>query len=276
MEEKRQGGEASPLPPILLDVVDLEGELDAEPHAERRVVRDLTLRRAEARRVSRLGEVRVELTRGALQVLVGAADLLAVEQVEEVGADRQLRPAGQLERIVHVDVDPGVFFATAQDPAAAEGDLARVEVDRVGVELADGHARLQVDQTPDVERVASLEGVAAGEVDDVQAVRVERADRELVSEHAELTCREVEERADGGGGLAVVVAEVSLEVALDLGGPPVAQEPPAVGEALVQLDLEGPVPVLHVREALGDSLRPGAAGGVARGCGWRQAGALCG
>ncbi len=64
------------------------------------------------------------------------------------------------------------------------------------------------------------------------AIGVERPGGELVSEEAQLTLGEVEQRADRGVGLAVVVPEVALEVALDLRDPPVGQQLPAVEKRL--------------------------------------------
>src|SRR5206468_8466814 len=106
----------------------------------------------------------------------------------------------------------------------AHGDLAGVEVGGMGVELADGHARLQMEAGSDVERLPAPEGIAAVEVADVMPVRVEGPGGELVAEQAQAARREVEERADRGVGLAVVVPEVALEVTLDRGDPPVGQQ----------------------------------------------------
>src|SRR5262249_48740953 len=69
---------------------------------------------------------------------------------------------------------------------------------------------------------------------------------------------EVEQRADGRVGLAVVVAEVSLEVAFEFGDAPVRKQLPTVREALVQLYFDRAV----IADRIGEAVRHAISAGV--------------
>src|SRR5262249_35322617 len=71
--------------------------------------------------------------------------------------------------------------------------------------------------------------------------------------------REVEERADSRVGLAIVIAEVAFEVALEGRDAPVGKQLPAIGEALVEFDLDRLVIADRVGEAIRHSIRAGIA-----------------
>src|SRR5262249_40666475 len=154
----------------------------------------------------------------------------------------------------------------AQLAAPAHRDLAGCGVNRMSKVLADRHSRLHVNARAQIQTLQAAsealvaQGVAAVDVGDVPAVGVERADGELVAEQIELAGREVEQRADGRVGLAVVVAEMSLEVAFDFGDAPVGKQLPALREALVQLYFYRPVLADRVREAVSHPVRAGVAG----------------
>src|SRR5262249_53003323 len=83
------------------------------------------------------------------------------------------------------------------------------------------------------------------------------------AEQVELAGREVEQRADGRVGLAVVVAEVSLEVAFDFGDAPVGKQLPALREALVKLYFDRPVLADRAGEPVSHAIRAGIACGLA-------------
>ena len=117
-------------------------------------------------------------------------------------------------------VQTGIERRASQLAAAADRNLSRIEVDRMSQEFADRHARLHVKSAAKVEppdpppQRTLAEGIAPVNVDNVPAVCVERADGELVPKQPEIAASEIEERADGRVGLAIVVAEVALEVPL--------------------------------------------------------------
>src|SRR5262245_31120243 len=121
MKEKRAGGRG--LPPAFERPGVLEVDFHTEPHAERRVEGPQGAR-TEAGRVTRLIEVLVVLTGRALHERGGQTNRLAVEHVEEVRTEDQLGLVGELDRVVRVQVEPGVLVAAPEDAAAAHGDLA--------------------------------------------------------------------------------------------------------------------------------------------------------
>src|SRR5215813_1506206 len=125
------------------------------------------------------------------------------------------------------------------------------------------NARAQVQPLQTASEALFAQRVAAEEIDDVPPISVERADGELVAEQVELARREVEQRADGRIGLAVVVAEMSFEVAFEFGDAPVRKELPAVREAPVQLYFDRAVIADRIGEAVRHTVRAGVARGLA-------------
>src|SRR5262245_25597994 len=130
----------------------------------------------------------------------------------------------------------------------------------MSIELANGHARLEVDCRTKIQARQLLESIVFREfivpidVNDMATVRVKRTGLELISEQSEGSSREIKQRADARVGLAVVVAEVAFEVANDSRNPPVAEQLPVIREPLVQFDLQSPVLMHWVREAIRHSV----------------------
>src|SRR5579863_1379046 len=92
-------------------------------------------------------------------------------------------------------------------------------------------------------------------VEDVLAVGAQRADALLACEQAECTLREVEQRADAGIGLAVVVAESAFIVALQLSYAIVDAESPIVREGLADFEFDRFVFTLGVLVGVGLAVR---------------------
>src|SRR5262245_13629235 len=101
-------------------------------------------------------------------------------------------------------------------------------------ELADRHAGLQVHSAAEVQAFQRLAETAFAEyvvridIGYMTAISVEHANGELVAEQSEIAGDEIEQRTDGRIGLAVVIAEMSFEIAGKLRDAPVGQQLPIV------------------------------------------------
>ncbi len=117
--------------------------------------------------------------------------------------------------------------------------------DRGAAQDVDTHAQLQV-----LEEGGGYD-IAGVNVDDVPAVSVQWSDCVLITKHTGDAIGEVEQRADVGIGLPVIVAERAFVVAGQAGNTPVGAQHPVVGERLVEFEFHRLVDVANLREAVG-------------------------
>src|SRR5262249_57936023 len=122
------------------------------------------------------------------------------------------------------------------------------------------NARAQVQPLQTASEALLAQRVAAVDVGDVPPISVAGADGERGAERVDLARREVKQRADGRVGLAVVVAEVPLEVAFEFGDAPVRKQLPTVRESLVQLYFDRAV----IADRIGEAVRHAICAGVTR------------
>src|SRR5438552_7838579 len=94
------------------------------------------------------------------------------------------------------------------------------------------------------------EAVATISIDNVSPIRVERSDCKLVAQQVEIPGSEVEQRADAGIGLAIVVTQVAFVVSSQSGNSPIKEGLPAVRESPIQFELQRLVLAHSIREAV--------------------------
>ena len=102
--------------------------------------------------------------------------------------------------------------------------------------------------------------VAEESIHNVKTISVERPDFELITQEVELARGEVEQRADAGVRLTVVISEGPFEVTEKPRNAPIGAQQPVLGKGLVGLDLHCPVNTLRISEAVGNAVRSQAAG----------------
>jgi hypothetical protein len=88
--------------------------------------------------------------------------------------------------------------------------------------------KTQVKSVQCVEAAILAKAIAAIQINYVMAITVQRSDGELRTQQVQVTGRKVEQRADSRVGLAVIVSQVALEVALQLSYTPVEETLPAI------------------------------------------------
>ncbi len=221
MQKKNREGTA-PLPSKDSLPNRLEFKSQTQPHTERTVER------------SRLEEVRIHSCKIQFLELSWESRFPAVENIEEVRDELQLRRLSDAHRVVRVNVKASVSVGTTQLAAPPYRDFPSVEVDGVRQEFTDRQSGLHVNIESEIQTIQPVktalftEGIAAKHVNDVFAVGVEWSDGELIAEQIEVTSGEVKQRADCRVGLSVVIAQVAFEVALQRGYAPVGEALPAV------------------------------------------------
>ncbi len=148
--------------------------------------------------------------------------------------------------------------------AAPEGNFAHILVNRVRCQAGDRRAGLatQSNTTRQLAEEGVWQGVRAVEIAYVATIGVEITRSELIAEQADDALREVEEGADPGIGLAVVIAEEAFIVPLQFGEAIVGANQEAAAEVLVQLDFEGLVAAYRRRIPIWFTVGCWEAGGV--------------
>jgi len=108
--------------------LDLEFESDAQPHIKRCMVRP------------GFTKVGIQLTRSAFPELIDDKDTAVVGDIKEVSHQLQFHLLSQADRVVSMKVDLGVERRATQLTATTNGYLARIQIYRMGKELAKRYA----------------------------------------------------------------------------------------------------------------------------------------
>jgi hypothetical protein len=172
-----------------------EIESQTQPHAEWQVISDVQ----RCRLGSRLAEVGIDLSCSGLTELIIQSDPPVVRHIEEVSDEGHSYALSDPEGIVCVQIELREERRPAETASSPDWNLAGTEVDRMGQKFAERNAGFQAYsgaeiQSLDVPGESSLaQCIAPINVRYVAAFGVERADRELIAQQAELAGREVEE-----------------------------------------------------------------------------------
>src|SRR5437773_8001285 len=108
----------------------------------------------------------------------------------------------------------------------------------------------KVETIQGMEATLRREAVATISIDNVSPIRVERSDCKLVAQQVEIAGSEVEQRADAGIGLSIVVTQVAFVVSSQAGNSPIKEGLPAVRKPTIQFKLKRLVFAHSIREAV--------------------------
>ena len=152
----------------------------------------------------------------------------------------------------------------AKGTAATNRNLAHVLINGVRCQLGDRRAGLatQSNTTCQLAEHPVLDGVRAVKITNVTTVGVEVSRGELIAEQANHTLGEIEERADAGVRLPVIVAEETFIVPPQFGEAIIGANQEALAEVLVQLDFQGLVAAHRFRIAVWFSVGDGKASNI--------------
>src|SRR5260370_5718648 len=152
----------------------------------------------------------------------------------------KVHPFGDFPGILDVRINSAGDRRTAKIAAAEEGYFTRVLVSLLGYQRTQRDARLDVHACAEHQacHFAVWQYVGCVDVQHVCAVRVQEADALLILKKTQLPFRQVKQRADAGGGLAVVLAERAFIVSSQLRQAVVGGERPIGAKGLAHFELQ--------------------------------------
>src|SRR6185503_13974181 len=167
----------------------------------------------------RLQEVGIVFAKIELAKLIRQAQLAAVGNVEEIGDEAYSRVLVDHPRIIRVQIELREKRRPTEFPTTTNRNFTGIQINRMRQIFADRDARFHVETETEIQPVQVMpvhvpailtKAVAAVNVRNEAAIRVQRSDSKLIAEQVELSGREVEERTDSGIRLSVVVAQVTF------------------------------------------------------------------
>src|SRR5215472_5071989 len=243
--KRSQGGHAA------LPEVYSESRSELQLHIEPAVERVLEVDRGPEIGV---GERRLE---AQVAVLIDERDRHRVGDIEEVGAEVKGPALRHLARVFPVQVDGAGDRRASQASAAALRNFTLVAVRGMVGKYADRCSALNVHTGSYREALghAVVKGVTHEEAGDVMPFGIERANGKLIAEQVHDARAEIEQRADAGIGLAIVIAERAFIVSAQIGQTIVEAHQPAFAEAPVEFELARLVIADRIDKAVGNAVR---------------------
>src|SRR4029453_486646 len=240
-------------------------QLEFKPHSQSHVEWRIVATCYIANRRTRLEEIGIWWISSAYKiqsvVLVWTTKPLAIEDVEEIRREFQLCVLSDAERVISVGIKATVIWRTTLAAASTDWHLARIQINRMRIEFVNWQTSLVAEVDTEVKTIkcfpatSFVEGIAAVHVNDVPTITVEWSHSKLITEQIEISFSEVKQRTDAGISLTVVIAKVTLEVALQLGYAPIEEALPSVRERAVEFNLERSILTHGVGEPIGVSIR---------------------